>query len=117
MENIFQGCPHIFLYFFKYFGDKYGVHGSIFGQFFGRSRNHSKSISIDQGSAQTLKKPHNYIKNKKNQNIVFFVSVFWALLDLVLGLVWAPEHVPKRELQNMFPETGSRERVPAEKGS
>ena len=48
--HIFQGRPHIFLYFLKCFGDKYGVRGSRVGNIFGRSRNVLKSIAIDQES-------------------------------------------------------------------
>ena len=50
MENKFQGCPTVFLYFSMYSGDKYMVRGSRFGHIFGRSKIHPKSIAIDQES-------------------------------------------------------------------
>ena len=46
----FQGCPHHCLVFVKYFGDIYGVPGSIFSRLVGLSRNHPKSVAIDQES-------------------------------------------------------------------
>ena len=78
------------MYVRKYFGDKYGVRGSRFGHVFGRSKNHPKSIAIDQeslisrlGIIETPKNPHNYIKKQENpQKHVF--AAFWTLLDPVL---------------------------------
>ena len=49
-NDMFQRCPHIFLYFLKRFGDKYGARGSRFGHVFGRSENVLKRIAIDHES-------------------------------------------------------------------
>ena len=49
-NNICSRMLPIVLYFVKYFGDRYGVRGSRFGHIFRSSRNHPKSIAIDQES-------------------------------------------------------------------
>ena len=49
--HIFQGCSHIVsCIFLKYFDDNWKGYGSRFWQNFGSSRNHPKSIGIDQES-------------------------------------------------------------------
>ena len=60
--------------FCKYSGDKYGVRESRFGHIFGRSKNHPKSIAIDQeslinhfGINKIPQNPNHYIKNKEKQ--------------------------------------------------
>ena len=71
----FKDVPISFLYLLKYFVDKYEVRESIFSRFRGSSRNHPKSIAIDQeslishlGIIITPKKPYNYIKKQWKTN-------------------------------------------------
>ncbi len=62
LNNICQGCSHMFLHFGKYFGDKYVVRGSRFGENFGSSKNDPKNIAIDQ---ESLIKHFGIIKTQK----------------------------------------------------
>ena len=87
----FKDVPISFLYLLKYFVDKYEVRESIFSRFRGSSRNHPKSIAIDQESLIShlgiIEIPQNLTitlqRQAKQQQHVF--AVFWTLLDPVLG--------------------------------
>ena len=67
--------PYLFLYSLKHFGNRQEVHGSRFGQNVRSSKNHLKSIAIDQeslishfGIIKTQKIPYNIIKNTRKNN-------------------------------------------------